>query len=176
MDTIMRSVLLASFAFFTPLTAHAQHPDTAEQNEDIVVTGGKRETTLQVSDLLVTVLDAEAIRETRLRDVSRIDELVPNVQFNEIGQLSSVFVPIRGVESNPFIVNRAARTVSPSYAARKASRRACITPGRRSSWTEAAQPCRGHGEQRRASAALLGTLPVLQPPARCRTCAAKPAN
>ncbi|MEM9314756.1 MAG: TonB-dependent receptor, partial [Pseudomonadota bacterium] len=30
------------------------------------------------------------------------------VQFNESGQLSSVFVSIRGIESNPFIVNRAA--------------------------------------------------------------------
>ena len=55
-----------------------------------------------------TVLDRDTIRETRLRDVRRIDDLVPNVQFNESGQLSSVFVSIRGVESNPFIVNRAA--------------------------------------------------------------------
>lgn len=102
-----KSLLLLStvFSVFNPGTAFAQE---AEQPSDIIVTGQKRDTTLQESDISVTVLDTEAIRETRLRDVRRIDDLVPNVQFNESGQLSSVFVSIRGVESNPFIVNRAA--------------------------------------------------------------------
>ena len=76
--------------------------------ETVIVRGQKRERTLQESDLSVTVLDENLIRETRLRDIRRLDDLVPNVQFNEAGQLSSVFVSIRGIESNPFIVNRAA--------------------------------------------------------------------
>ncbi len=76
--------------------------------ETIVVRGQKRDRSLQETDMSVTVLDQDAIRETRLRDIRRIDDLVPNVQFNEAGQLSSVFVSIRGIESNPFIVNRAA--------------------------------------------------------------------
>ncbi len=95
------------------VTVSAQtEPDQEEsapaEVEEIVVTGQKREESLLESDLSVTVLDAATIRETRLRDVRRIDDLVPNVQFNESGQLSSVFVSIRGIESNPFIVNRAA--------------------------------------------------------------------
>lgn len=78
------------------------------QVEEITVTGQKREETLIESDIAVTVLDYEVIQDTRLRDLRRLDDLVPNVQFNESGQLSSVFVSIRGIESNPFIVNRAA--------------------------------------------------------------------
>lgn len=56
----------------------------------------------------MTVLDANVIKDARLRDVRRIDDLVPNVEFNEKGQLGGLFVTIRGVESNPFIINRAA--------------------------------------------------------------------
>ena len=50
-----------------------------------------------------------------------------------------------------------------SYAAVRVLRRAYITNGRRTSWTEAAQPCRGHGENRRASAGSLAirrALPI----------------
>jgi len=81
---------------------------SAEELEEVVVTGTKREATLQDSDVSVTVLDAEAIQQARLRDVRRIDDLVPNVAFNEKGQLGGMFITIRGVESNPFIINRAA--------------------------------------------------------------------
>jgi iron complex outermembrane recepter protein len=83
----------------------AQQPEPANE---IIVTGTKREATLQDSDVSVTVLDKRTIDEARLRDARRIDDLVPNVQFNEKGQLGGIFVTIRGVESNPFIINRAA--------------------------------------------------------------------
>jgi iron complex outermembrane receptor protein len=88
-----------------PFTILAQQAETVEE---VVVTGTKRNSTLQDSDVAVTVLDADAIKEARLRDARRIDDLVPNVQFNEKGQLGGMFVTIRGVESNPFIINRAA--------------------------------------------------------------------
>lgn len=102
----LTSVLAITFA--SPSLAQTKDGDVPNPGSDIIVTGQKRDTTLQESDISVTVLDEETIRETRLRDVRRIDDLVPNVQFNESGQLSSVFISIRGVESNPFIVNRAA--------------------------------------------------------------------
>lgn len=85
---------------------HAQQLHTAL--DEVVVTARKRVETLQDSDASITVLNAEAIDQARLRDVRRLDDLIPNVQFNEGGQLSNVFITIRGVESNPFIVNRAA--------------------------------------------------------------------
>lgn len=97
--------LAVSSVLLAPLSALAQ---SAENVEEVVVTGTKRNATLQDTDVAVTVLDADAIEAARLRDVRRIDDLVPNVEFNEKGQLGGMFVTIRGVESNPFIINRAA--------------------------------------------------------------------
>lgn len=86
----------------------AQSGAAPEAPAEIVITGQKRDGTLQDADASITVLDAAAIDQARLRDFRQLDDLVPNVQFNEGGQLSNVFITIRGVESNPFIVNRAA--------------------------------------------------------------------
>ncbi len=122
-------LLPGAFALTSVTPAWGQPPDTrtglstdseTEENaedpaelesmvvREIIVTGQKRERTVQESDVSVTAFDRQALTEVRLRDFRRIDDLVPNVQFNESGQLSSVFISIRGVESNPFIVNRAA--------------------------------------------------------------------
>ncbi len=106
-----RSAVLSALVLSAATQTFAQSDDPEESSEvidSIVVTGQKRDESLLESDLSVTVLSEQEIREARLRDIRRLDDLVPNVQFNESGQLSSVFVSIRGVESNPFIVNRAA--------------------------------------------------------------------
>ncbi|MEO1305751.1 MAG: TonB-dependent receptor plug domain-containing protein, partial [Pseudomonadota bacterium] len=76
--------------------------------ETIIVTGQKRERTLLESDVAATVLNADQIDELRLRDIRRLDDVVPNVQFSQGSQVSPVFASIRGIESNPAIVNRAA--------------------------------------------------------------------
>ena len=111
--TILGTYLCCAVSSFSAHAKQAEAEPPMENEEEqiietIIVTGQKRDETLVESDLSVTVLDELAIQEARIRDVRRIDDLVPNVQFNETGQLSSVFVSIRGVESNPFIVNRAA--------------------------------------------------------------------
>jgi len=82
--------------------------DGGDAIEKIVVKGTKRGTELLKADVSVTVIDSKMIDEARIRDFTRIDELVPNVQFNESGQTGSIYITIRGVESNPFVVNRAA--------------------------------------------------------------------
>lgn len=79
-----------------------------QEIEKIVIKGSKRPTDFIDSELAATVIDSVAIDEARLRDFRRIDDLVPNLQFNESGQRGNTFITIRGVESNPFIVNRAA--------------------------------------------------------------------
>lgn len=108
-ENIGRPLLVAIAAFWTmPALAQQQEDSPKPVAGEIVVTGQKREATLQDSDAAITVLDARAIDEARLRDFSQLDDLVPNVQFNQGGQLGNVFITIRGVESNPFIVNRAA--------------------------------------------------------------------
>ncbi|MEM6901125.1 MAG: TonB-dependent receptor, partial [Pseudomonadota bacterium] len=76
--------------------------------DGIVVTGTKQDTTLQDLDVSATVIGREALKDARVTDIRRIDDLVPNVQFNDRGPLGAVYISIRGIESNPFIVNRAA--------------------------------------------------------------------
>jgi iron complex outermembrane receptor protein len=107
-----RILVLGTAAMLAPAQVAAQTnaavPTDATPPGEIIVTGQKQETTLQDADASVTVLDAKAIDDARIRDFSQLDDVVPNVQFNQGGQLSNIFITIRGVESNPFIVNRAA--------------------------------------------------------------------
>lgn len=88
------------------LESEVQKSETTKVDA-ITVTGSKRDTSFLDSDLSVTVIDRKAAQEARIRDIRRIDDLVPNVQFNQTSQLGGTFVTIRGVESNPYIVNRA---------------------------------------------------------------------
>jgi iron complex outermembrane receptor protein len=82
--------------------------DATPRLESVTITGSKRDTRFLDSDLSATVIDRQAAQEARIRDIRRIDDLVPNVQFNQSSQIGGTFVTIRGVESNPYIVNRAA--------------------------------------------------------------------
>ena len=101
---------------FMSAAALAQDPGAGENADDkpslsadtIVVTVTRQETILQDADVAATVLTSEALSEARITDFRRIDDLVPNVQFNDSGQVGGIWISIRGVESNPFIVNRAA--------------------------------------------------------------------
>ena len=101
-------IVLFSPAVFAQNSTRDDATTVTDEIDNIVVTGSKRDTALIDSDLSVTVIDAATIDEARLREFRRIDDLVPNVQFNEFGQQGSIFITVRGVESNPFIVNRAA--------------------------------------------------------------------
>lgn len=107
-STFWRSALAGLLAVWSAPTIAQEQDEKRGPEGDIIVTAQKRQGTLQDSDTAITVLDAKAINEARLRDFSQLDDLVPNVQFNQGGQLGNVFITIRGVESNPFIVNRAA--------------------------------------------------------------------
>jgi len=103
--------LLTTVAAIMVAPAQAQetkppHQEAQDQQGDIVVTGSKRDTPFLQSDMSVTVLDRQALEEARVRDFRDIDKLVPNVKFNAQGQLSDMFISVRGIESNPFLVNR----------------------------------------------------------------------
>lgn len=98
-----------SLAATTPPADELNKKRPAKQtSEDIVVRGTKRATSFLASDVAVTVLTKEILEQARIRDLRQIDRLVPNVHFNAAGQLSNMYISIRGVESNPYLVNRAA--------------------------------------------------------------------
>ncbi|MEO0460527.1 MAG: TonB-dependent receptor [Myxococcota bacterium] len=104
-------VLVSVTPCFLGATTYAQEPDPSgdeEEVETIVITGTRQQTTLQDADVAATVLTSDTLTEARVTDFRRIDDLVPNVQFNDSGQVGGVYINIRGVESNLFIVNRAA--------------------------------------------------------------------
>jgi iron complex outermembrane recepter protein len=104
------SLVALAAASFQPAFANEGEgkAEPQAQSDDVIVTGTRRETRLQDADMSVTVIDRETLNQARIRDVRQLDAVVPNVQFNESGQLGSTFISIRGIESNPFIVNRAA--------------------------------------------------------------------
>jgi iron complex outermembrane receptor protein len=76
--------------------------------DEIIVVGQKREERLRDAPLSATVLDAQAIEDARITSLRDLDDYAPNVSFNQLGQIGGTYLTIRGVESNPFIVNRAA--------------------------------------------------------------------
>lgn len=81
----------------------------AQENiEEVMVIGSKLEQSLMDIPSSVTVLNQEMIRAAGVNDLRDIDELSPNVSISQIGQVGGSYISIRGIESNPFIVNRAA--------------------------------------------------------------------
>ncbi len=109
MSSVRLACILAGCAMPAVVQAQsASDPGQTPGQNEIVVTGTRRDTRLQDTPASVTVLTRETLDEARIRDIRQLDAVVPNVQFNESGQLGSTFISIRGIESNPFIVNRAA--------------------------------------------------------------------
>lgn len=79
-------------------------PDPTE----IIVTANKIEQRLVDVPGSVTVFDQRLIEQARIRSLRQIDDFSPNVSINQLGQIGGTYISIRGIESNPFILNRAA--------------------------------------------------------------------
>ena len=107
---VLAAALAAALPSLQASPAHAQDAPTAARATEldgIVVTGSKRDTPYLRSDISVTVLDRDALQQANVTEFRDLDRLAPNVKFNVMGQLSDMFISIRGIESNPFLVNRA---------------------------------------------------------------------
>ena len=89
----------------SPAVAQDELP---EQTAEIVVTANKIEERLVDTASAITVYDREFIEDARIRSLRQIDDYAPNVSINQTGQIGGTYISIRGIESNPFIVNRAA--------------------------------------------------------------------
>ncbi|MGC6331831.1 TonB-dependent receptor [Rhizorhabdus sp. FW153] len=108
-----RSILLATLLMGgTSQTALAQTtaalPEQDRTKDEIIVTGTRQPSPLADTPVAATVLTEQFVEDARIETVRDIDDYVPNVQFNQLGQIGATFITIRGIESNPFIVNRAA--------------------------------------------------------------------
>lgn len=109
---IRRLIVLALFSSVSSAAALAQsvppEPRSDTSKEEIVVTATRQSTRLADAPVAATVLTEQFIRDARIDSLRQIDDYIPNVQFNQTGQVGGTYVTIRGIESNPFIVNRAA--------------------------------------------------------------------
>ena len=107
-----RFILAALLSGVAPATALAQSPPTEPEpditEEGIIVTATRQSSPLADTPVAATVLTEQFIRDARIDSLRQIDDYIPNVQFNQTGQVGGTYVTIRGIESNPFIVNRAA--------------------------------------------------------------------
>jgi iron complex outermembrane recepter protein len=81
---------------------------SATSLDKVVVTATRTQDTLADAPVAATVLTETFIRDARIDSLRDIDDYVPNVHFNQIGQVGGTYITIRGIESNPFIANRAA--------------------------------------------------------------------
>jgi len=98
---------LAAALVLPSVSVAAQDTPSPTRLDEVRVTGSKRDTPYLKSDLSVTVLDREDLKQAGVTEFRDLDKLAPNVKFNAMGQLSDMFISIRGIESNPFLVNRA---------------------------------------------------------------------
>lgn len=107
-----RLILAALLSGGAPTAALAQSAPTEpapEITEDgIIVTATRQSSQLADTPVAATVLTEQFIRDARIDSLRQIDDYIPNVQFNQTGQVGGTYVTIRGIESNPLIVNRAA--------------------------------------------------------------------
>jgi outer membrane receptor protein involved in Fe transport len=93
---------VALFAIATPAFAQTAAPaDTAEEatpeeGQQIIVTAGKRETTLQDTPIAVSVTSAVAIERAQVRDLLDIQTLVPSLRVGQLQSSANTNFIIRG--------------------------------------------------------------------------------
>jgi outer membrane receptor protein involved in Fe transport len=81
------------------LAAQVQAQDQSENVlEEVLVTAAKRETTLQDLSMSVSAISMEAMQRAEIQDISRIETLVPGMQFASSG--NEVRIALRGTRQN----------------------------------------------------------------------------
>lgn len=96
----LKTGLLSSAAaciMLSPSTAFAQ--DAAEEASDdnaIIITASKRETTLQETPIAVSVTSSEQIEEAQVRDLLDLQTLVPSLRVNQLQSSANTNFSIRG--------------------------------------------------------------------------------
>jgi len=87
-------------ALATQVQAQQSNPDEALDNilEEVIVTASKREASLQDLSMSVTAIGMEALARAQITDITRLDTLVPGLQFASSG--NEVRLALRGTRQN----------------------------------------------------------------------------
>jgi outer membrane receptor protein involved in Fe transport len=100
--TSSRALALAIAAILASGAARAEAPATAagdlRQLEEIVVTASKRSESLQSLPMAVTAITSDVLLRANVTDISRLDALVPGMQFGASG--NEVRLALRGTRQN----------------------------------------------------------------------------
>jgi iron complex outermembrane recepter protein len=80
----------------TPPPADAAEEEAVDEGNDIIVTAGKRETTLQETPIAVSVTTAAAIERAQVRDLLDIQTLVPSLRVGQLQSSANTNFIIRG--------------------------------------------------------------------------------
>lgn len=96
--TFTRNTLALAVA--AGLSAQVQAQDTPGESvlEEVIVTASKRESNLQDLSMSVTAISMETMQRAEIRDITRIDQLVPGMQFASSG--NEVRIALRGTRQN----------------------------------------------------------------------------
>jgi len=104
---VMISLLSAPAVAQTAFESGPQ--ETPTELDVIVVTGSKTPgVDLSRSGVGASILTADELRAARIDSVSDITRALPNLNTQRLGQVGGLFLTVRGIASNPFVVNRVA--------------------------------------------------------------------
>lgn len=101
MNTPLSTYLIGSILTLSAVSSLAN-----EDIERISIQGSKLKTLQEEFIGSATVLNqdfSDAFQINRIRD---LDQFVPNMQISQLGQMGGSFISLRGISSNPFVVNR----------------------------------------------------------------------
>lgn len=89
-----------SMAVAAALATHAgvAAAATSTELEEIVVTASKREQSLQSLSMAVTAVNEQALERAEINDISRLESLVPGLQFGQSG--NEARIALRGTRQN----------------------------------------------------------------------------
>lgn len=98
LNRITRNALAIAIAIGLSSQVQAQEADSENILEEVLVTASKRETTLQDLSMSVTAISMEAMERAQILDITRVDQLVPGMQFASSG--NEVRIALRGTRQN----------------------------------------------------------------------------
>ncbi|MBB4212785.1 TonB-dependent receptor-like protein [Rhodothalassium salexigens DSM 2132] len=105
-------VIISAALLSAPGYAQSTQDQRAEKDEVldvIVVTGSKTPgVDLSRSAIGASVLSADELESARIDSVSDLTRALPNLSTQRLGQVGGLFLTVRGIASNPFVVNRVA--------------------------------------------------------------------
>lgn len=93
---LLAATAISSMAWVAPVYAQDSQDDGAANENIIIVTASKRETTLQETPIAVSVTTSAQIEQAKVRDLLDLQTLVPSLRVNQLQSSANTNFIIRG--------------------------------------------------------------------------------